>query len=103
MAQPAALVIPSSLDLTPFAHWPLGHLILGLLNIGLYLPVPEPPIRRRSVPRNRSPLWRRPRSRQRKYQRLSGVVSDVAGHVVMLLMNVPVEDGYVLVGHQNID
>src|SRR6266550_3402157 len=40
---------------------------------------------------------------QRKHEPLGGVVRDVPGHLMVLLMDVPVEDGHVLVGHERLD
>src|ERR1700680_2483522 len=51
------------------------------------------------VPRDWRLLWYGTGRRQRKHQRLCRVMRNVARHVVVFLVNVAVEHGYILVRH----
>src|SRR5258708_3192792 len=67
------------------------------------LPEPEAAPGLRRITRQRSALGLRERRGQREDERLGRVVRDGAGAEVVLLMDVPVEDGHVLPVLQQID
>src|SRR5262249_5916134 len=85
------------------AHGQLLYLVPRLLGLRADVSIAQPLIWCRSIPRHRSLLRHGTRSRQREHQRLSRVMSDVARHMMVLLVDMPVEYGHILVRHQRID
>src|SRR6266446_3174193 len=81
----------------------LGELEIGVLHFRLDVAVAKALIGMRRVPWHRGALRLRAGDGQRKHQSLGGVVRDMPGHLVVLLMDVPIEHRDMRVWQQQID
>src|SRR5262249_27653285 len=86
-----------------FRDGEIRNFILGLSDLGFDIAEAQPFIWRCRVPEHRGAFRRGPGRRQWEDQRFRRVVCDVAGRVVMFLMDMPIEYGNVLVRHQGVN
>src|SRR5712692_12048914 len=83
-----------------FLHRAFGNDVLGLLHLRLDATEAEAFVGLRRVPQQRRALRLRTGHGQGEDQRLGGVVRNMPGPVVMLLVNMAIEDRDVGVGQQ---
>src|SRR5205085_12047506 len=84
-------------------HWIFSDYVAGLIEVRLDAAEAQSLVRLRGIPRQRRAGGLGARRRQWKHEAFRGVVRDVPGHVMVLLMDMAVEHRYVLLRHEELD
>src|SRR6266853_508173 len=78
----------------------LADLVAGIVHLRLDFPKAEPLVRLCRIPRQWRALGLGQGCRQRKNQGLCRMVRDVRGLMMVLLVDMPIEDGHIRIGHE---